>query len=376
MLRTNLTIQTEKDYRIQVSTETEDSAWDAFLVATPGGHHVQTSLWAQIKASLGWGVVRLIARQGGRIVAGMQILMRNWPIVGALGYISKGPVFASDDPALVELIVNELHKLARNYNIQHLTLQPPGSGKNLVQQLTDKGFRPTSVEVAPRATLVIDLSKDIGTLLAEMSSKTRYNIRLSGRKGIKIREGARQDLDIYYQILKATGQRQNFTPFPKQYYTEMWRILEPHGFVKLFMAEFEGEVVSAQLIVPFRDTVINKLSVWTGRHGNRRPNEALQWTAIQWAKSQGYQYYDFEGIKSSAAKAILRKEPLPESQKQSVTSYKLGFGGQVSLFSGSYDYVYNPLYRWAYTEVFPKIRKRPAVKKMLKRLRTRQTLSV
>jgi lipid II:glycine glycyltransferase (peptidoglycan interpeptide bridge formation enzyme) len=136
------------------------------------------------------------------------------------------------------------------------------------------------------------------------------------------------------------------------------------------VAEYDDQFVSAQLAVPFGDTVINKLSVWSGECGNRRPNEALQWETIQWAKRQGFRYYDFEGIKPSVIEAIQNNDPLPASLKQSVTSYKLGFGGQATLFSEANVYLYNPIYRWAYREIFPKMQDLKVLKKMRKSLRT------
>ena len=56
-----------------------------------------------------------------------------------------------------------------------------------------------------------------------------------------------------------------------------------------------------------------------------------------------------------AARAIVHGEPLPDSLKQSVIRFKLGFGGQVTILPGAYDCVYNPFLRWAYNTVFPKI---------------------
>lgn len=357
-------------YQLGVSQAVQDPAWDAFLAQMPDGHHVQTSLWAQIKAALGWGAVRLVLTEGEQIVAGAQLLTRPLPLIGQVGYIAKGPVFVNDDPGLARLLIPALQRLVKRERIQHLTVQLPGDGQNLVQLLVENGFQPGTTEVAPPATLLLDLSKDIDTLLGEMNAKTRYNIRLSERKGITVREGSAKDLDAYYRILTATSQRQQFSPYPKRYFTEMWRLLSPAGCVKLFLAEYAGEVVSAQLAVPFGQTMINKMSVWNGRYGNRRPNEAIQWAAIQWAKAEGYRYYDFEGIKPAAAQAILNGEPVPETIKQTVTSYKLGFGGQPRLFSGAFEYVYNPLYRLAYTEIFPRIRTQRKVKRLLKRLRT------
>jgi len=360
----------EQKYRLRISQSVEDAAWDTFLAQTPGGHHVQTSLWAQVKAMLGWRPVRLVVTQDERIVGGAQILLRPLPVVGKVGYVAKGPLFAVEDPALITLVITELQRLARQHHIQYLTIQPANAEENLIQVLLNSGFRPSSMRVAPKATLLLELSPDIETIMAEMSRKTRYNIRLSGRKGITVREGSEQDLESYYQILTATGRRQDFSPYPKRYFLEMWRALRPHGYIHLLIAEYKGEAVSGQLAVPFGDTVINKMSVWNGRHGKRRPNEALQWAAIRWAKAQGYRYYDFEGIKPAAATALINEEPLPDSVKQTVTSFKLGFGGQAMLFSGAYDYLYNPLFRWAFTEIFSRVRNRRLVKRLLKRIRT------
>lgn len=367
---TDLATPMEATYQLRLSDQLEDPAWDAFLEETPGGHHVQTSLWAQVKTSLNWRPIRLVVTCEEQIVAGVQILVRSLPILGDIGFISKGPLQVSENPFLSELVVKELQEIAKTRHIRLLTVQPPGNGESLARRLPDWGFQPTSTKVAPSATVLIDLSKELDTILAEMDSKTRYNIRLSQRKGIEVRAGQESDLVTYHQILTATGQRQGFVPYPEQYFTDMWRILNPHGYIKLFLAEFKGEVVSAQLAIPFGDTVINKLSVWSGRYGKHRPNEALQWACIEWAKSARYRYYDFEGIEPAAARAILRQEPLPASLKQTVTSFKLGFGGQVTLFPGAFDYIHNPFLRWAYVELFPKVKQRRVVKRLVKRIRT------
>jgi len=362
-------------YQVKLSRELNDTEWDEFLEKSPGGHHVQTSLWAQVKASLGWNSLRILILRSDEIVAGAQILMRTVPLVGAIGYVSKGPVVAVEDPVLEELVVAELQRTARANRIQHLTVQPPGIVKQLPEELAKAGFQRSSMEVAPTATVLLDLSRDLDTILADMNRKTRYNVRLGQRKGITVREGNEQDLPEYYRILTTTSQRQSFSIYPEYYFAEMWRVLSPHGYIKLFLAEFEGELVSAQLAVPFGDTVINKLSVWSGQHGSRRPNEALQWAAITWAKSQGYRFYDFEGIRPEAARAVLNQETIPEALKQTVTSFKLGFSDHVVFFPPAYDYVYNPLFRWFYTEIFPKVKKQPAVTRILKRVRTGSSIA-
>jgi lipid II:glycine glycyltransferase (peptidoglycan interpeptide bridge formation enzyme) len=360
----------EQEYQLRLSQAVEAKAWDDFLAATPGGHHVQTGLWAKVKETMNWQSVRLAVLQGDTIIAGAQILFRSLPLVGKIGFVAKGPLFSVNDRELQALVITELQKLARKHRIQPLVIQPGKMDEGLIHLLQKKGFRPSTLEVAPRATLLLDLSPDIETIQAGISSKTRYNIRLSGRKGIKVREGTEADLDTYYQILATTSKRKKFSPYPKAYFKAIWQVLRPYGYAQMFIAEYKGEVVSAQLAIPFGDTVINKMSVWNGRHGNRRPNEALQWAAITWAKAKGYRFYDFEGIKMAAARAVLNQEPIPDSVQQTVTSFKLGFGGQPVLFPAAYDYFYNPLLRWGHAQLFSRVRNNRSVKRLLKRIRT------
>lgn len=108
-------------------------------------------------------------------------------------------------------------------------------------------------------------------------------------------------------------------------------------------------MVSTQLVIGFGDTVITKTSGWSGHHSSLGPNQVLEWTTIQWAKSQGYVCYDLEGINAEAAKRLLDDGDLPEAAKQSWFYYKLQYGGQVSCFPGAYLYICNPALRSLYT---------------------------
>ena len=162
---------------------------------------------------------------------------------------------------------------------------------------------------------------------------------------------------------------QGFTPDSEAYYAEMMRILSPHGYFKLFLAEYEGEVVSCMLAVPFGDTIIYKRGAWSGIHGEKRPNEAMHWAAIRWAKEQGYRYYDFDGMEPLVARLALAGEPIPHNMIETVTRFKLGFNGLIVLRPGVYEYVYNPILRWGYNSVYPRISNSPRLKKIFHQLR-------
>ena len=359
------------EYEVKVSDEMQDPDWDAFVARAPGGHHVQTALWGQVKELLGWHVARIVVTDQKRIMAGAQLLIRSMPLIGPVAYLTKGPVCALRDIGLAELVIDEVCRVSRARHVQLLAIQPPNNGQAMVSLLPPRGFCPSSLELAPTASILIDLASDLDDILARMKRQTRQNIRRGEREGISVHEGTEHDLPAFYTLHTSTSQRQKFPPYPEEYFVHMWQVFEPHGYIKLLLAKYGAETVSALLIVPFGDIVIAKILGWSGSHADRRPNEALFWGAIQWAKSHGYACFDFEGIDPIGAIAVLKGESLPESLHHSSDFLKHGFGGQVVLYPEAYDRVSNPISLWAYRKASPRIGGQSVASKLMDRLRKR-----
>jgi lipid II:glycine glycyltransferase (peptidoglycan interpeptide bridge formation enzyme) len=355
-------------YRVQLSRAHDDPAWDAFLAEMPEGHHMQTSLWCRVKALLGWRVARVCVTQSGQIVAGAQMLLRSLPFIGTIGYVPKGPLAAFDEPTSVRLVFEGFRQIVRACRVRYLLVEP--LCQSIAQSMSDWGFQPNSMEVTSAATVRIDLSSDLDQLLAQMRAKTRYNLRLGLRKGVSVREGTQSDLGTFYQLLAATGQRQGFAIHPQEYFHQMWRILHAAGHIRLFIAEYAGEAVSALLAIPFGQTVSFWAGAWSGQHGQRHPNEVMHWAAIRWGKAAGYRYYDFEGIDLQSAKA-LATHPASSASVNTVTAFKVGFGGQVVFFPGAYDYIANPLLSLAYRAVGARIAGYPTVQNAVRGIKRR-----
>lgn len=348
-------------YRVGVSYAEHDPAWEAFLAATPGAHYTQSSLWARIKAPGGWHALRVVVTRDERIVAGAQLLIRPLPLVGALGYVPKGPVLAELSPHLSSLTLDALHRVARAHRVRYLAVQPARGGQPIALQLRGQGFQPQPKLGTCAATLLVDLTPEPEAILARMKKRTRLNIRRSERLGVVVREGGAPELDSFYRLLVVASRRKGFPVYSRAYYQALWQTLAPQGRIRLFLAERAGEALSAQLAIPFGDTLYSHISAWSGEQGDAKPNEALEWGAMLWAKEHGYRYYDFEGLDPPAAQALVRGEQLPDELDEGadamVTRYKLGFGGQVTLLPETYDHVYNPLLRWGYTAVLPALRR-------------------
>lgn len=344
------------EYCVKISNQLQAPEWDKFVLNAPGGHHVQTSLWAQLKASLGWSVTRVIVREGDQIVGGAQVLIHHLPIYGAVGYVTKGPILAlSHDKNLIELILDQLRLIRSAAHLQLLVIQPSTNGECFAERLTQIGFTPSSLALAPTATIVLDLMPELEQIAGNMKRQTRQNIRRSEREEISVRDGTRDDLATFYRLHVETSRRQQFDSYPEEYLARMWDLFEPRGFIRLLVAEYRKEAVSALLLVPFGETVIAKLLGWSGEHADRRPNDGLFWAAVRWSKANGYRRFDFEGIDRTTGEAVLSGTPLPESFLHSPDFFKLGFGGKVILQPKPYVRFSSALVKWAFNKAAPEL---------------------
>jgi lipid II:glycine glycyltransferase (peptidoglycan interpeptide bridge formation enzyme) len=359
------------DYKVTTSTLHEDPAWDAFVAGTPGGHHVQTSGWARVKTILGWKATRVVVTDGSQIVGGAQILIRSLPLLGSAGYVTKGPLFYQEDPDLALMVLHEIIKISRENRCQFLAIQPPNNGGYLKGLLGSLHFCASTLELAPTASLVIDLGQGPEIIMERMKRETRRNVRRSERAGITVRQGDQSDLKTFYALYQATARRQGFTPYRPEYFELLWQAFTAQGWITLLIACYENEAVSAQLLIPFGDTVIAKMAGWSGEHSTRHPNDALYWASILWAVQHGYRYFDFEGVDPEGAHEMLNRRKLQPASHSSQDTIKYGYGGKVVLYPPAYDYLPKMMLNWFYRCIMHGKGKGSLPYRLIERLRKR-----
>jgi len=350
--QTKNAIVSDVDYRVSLSDEPVDPTWDTFVSSLPLGHHVQTSLWGQVKNTLGYRAMRLIVSEDGRIVAGGQFLIRKLMPFVSIAYMSKGPILSTWDPTLAQVVIYGLKRAAQTNHFLVLALQPARYEQEFKSVLLNNGFRPSWLELAPTATIFIDLTQGVDQILKGMKRQTRQNIKRSQREGITTRAGSESDLSTFYELHVTTSQRQGFTPYPEEYFTRMWQVFSKQGLISLILAEYQSKPVSALLLVSFGNTVIPKTLGWSGEHAKRRPNDAVFWASIQWAKARGHRTFDMEGVDREGAELTLSGQHLPEALRHTPDFFKLGYGGEVVLLPQSYYFIPGILWRWPHQQIF------------------------
>jgi peptidoglycan pentaglycine glycine transferase (the first glycine) len=345
--------------RLGLTSTVEDAAdhpeWDGFVERTFGGDLVQTSAWARLKRSSGMEVHRVVVRIDGAIVGGVQLLARRVAVAGAVAYAPYGPLVAPDAPdEAVALLVDQLHQFCRLSAVRALFVQAPEGGERIDAQLRAVGFEPTQMDVAPAATVRIDVQRTAEELLAAMSKHTRRDVRQSFREPVRVRFATRADLGTFYELYRHTAARQVFTPLPFRYLEDMWDELHAAGQLEILIADVNGVDVAGNMVSCFGDTVTGR---WLGFDATRlprrlRPNEALIWTAINWAGFQGYQWLDVGGVSQELGPVLVSgAPPASPTPGQEQLPLKLRFGGTAVLYPDPLKLIVNPQLRRAYRVV-------------------------
>lgn len=335
MVRDEPVAQADRGAVATVGSE-PDPEWDAFLERTPGGHHAQTSLWAEVKGALGWEAARVVVREHDRVVGGVQVLMRPVGRFGAVAFAPRGPVLATADPELLDAVLEAVMALGRARRIRYVKLQPPVDRPDLVDALEARGWTVSTVEAAPSATVRVSLDRPEADILAGMRRSTRRGARQSVERGLEIRVGHADDLTQLHRMIDATAVRQGFHRYPIEYYEAMWRVFADRAL--LLLGEMDGELLAAHLYLAFNESVTAKAGGWSGAtRAGVRPNAALDWAAMRWGRERGLKTFDFDGISPAVARAIAAGHDIPEPERGGVAEYKLGFGGYTSVLPPALD---------------------------------------
>jgi lipid II:glycine glycyltransferase (peptidoglycan interpeptide bridge formation enzyme) len=322
---------------IEVDDTPSHPEWDKWVDATPGGHHLQSSGWGHVKAGAGWEARRVLLRRSGDLVGGCQLLTRRIPVVGRMGYIPRGPVLASRDPELVEFLLAALRRHARQHRIAVVKIQPPVDRPDLAAFLESRGLIASALHTAPVASAVVDVGpdRDEDAIFRGLRATTRRRVRQARKHGVTVRSGDAEDLPVLQAVIEATARRQGFAPYPADYYRRLWAAFGTSGHLRLLIAERDGVVLSAVLLVAFGNTVIYKIGGLADVEGAPPgASELTHWTGISWAHEAGYRFYDFEGIPLEIAQAMRAGAP---AEPKGVAFFKLGFGGEPVVYPGTYD---------------------------------------
>ncbi len=332
---------------MEVKELTDRTQWNHFISQSPKGHILQSFEWGELKRRTGWTPIRLAVMDGDAFRAGISLLKRRIPGSGgkSIFYAPRGPVAEFSDREALSFLFDCLRDLAPVHRAILLKVDPDITPEEEGSLLPKLGLiRASPVEafegIQPRCVFRLNLEPSLEGILEAMESKTRYNIRLSLKKGMELTGDCRkEDIKTFYDLLVETAVRDGFLIRSYDYFIGIWEELIEWGLGRLFLARYEGEAIAGTLALIFGKKCWYIYGASSNRHRNLMPNHALQWEMIKWAKSQGCILYDFRAVPC---------EPHDGHPLWGLYRFKKGFGGQLFRFVGEYDLVFAPFDLWVW----------------------------
>ena len=327
--------------------------WNEFIVRHSGSF-LQSFEWSGFQEKAGNTVARIMIKKDGVTVACANAIHHALPFGKAYWYVPYGPVIA-ETVQEKEKITRFFHEnFSRRAGREEIFIKIEPEEMGMRDALAGTGT--ASAAVQPKETVIIDCTLSEEEMLSQMKPKTRYNIKIAERHGVKIispDDQTKLDPEIFLSLLSATAARHRFRAHDKQYYRTMLEALVPHEeavmnnacFARLFFAQYEGAVIASALVMFFgkRATYLHGAS--DAAQKNVMAPYALHFEIMKYAKQAGYAEYDLWGVATERSSDEIKRK------WGGFSRFKLGFGGSVVERPGAYDFTLRPLWYIIYRGV-------------------------
>jgi peptidoglycan pentaglycine glycine transferase (the first glycine) len=321
--------------------EIDLTEWNGFLTNHPDAHLLQSGEWGELKSAFGWEAVRIADES-----LGAQILFRCLPLGLTFAYIPKGPV-GDLNRGTGEHFWSEVDTLCQKRHAVFLKMERNGWAEDSTAIIAPSNFLTSPQHIQPHNTLVVDLQGSEEDVFNRMKPKTRYNIRLAGRKEVVVQVSS--DIENFYHLMGVTSQREAFNVHSLEYYRRAYDLFHPKGMCELFVANFQDQTLAAVMVFAFGKSAYYFYGASADVERNRKPTYPLQWEAMRWAHRKGCTEYDMWGIPDEATDVNDDEAEAREDGLWGVYRFKRGFGGSIKRAQQTLDRVYNPLLYKLYT---------------------------
>lgn len=321
------------------------SQWIDFIHQNNNTHLLQSGAWASLKSHFGWEPHFFIEKK-----CGAQVLVKSYPLGFKFAYLPKGPV-GPEWTSIWPLI----HDFCKQEGVFSLRVEPDCWENDYINHKKELiGFQ-RSTPIQPTRTLVIDLNHSEDEILARMKQKTRYNIRLAEKKGVKVNNS--KNIDLFFSIMKVTSERDEFGIHGQEYYQNAYDEFSKNSDCELFIASYENKPLAGIMVFKQGKRAWYLYGASNDDERERMPTYLLQWEAIRWAKNRGCVEYDLWGVPDEDEVTLEKNFIARSDGLWGVYRFKRGFGGKLMRSIGAWDYIYLPLRYKLFNFIIEKRRK-------------------
>jgi lipid II:glycine glycyltransferase (peptidoglycan interpeptide bridge formation enzyme) len=315
-----------------------------------GDNLLQSGFWGEFKEKQGWTPHAFRYDWQGQSFKLLVLVKRLFGVL-PMAYVPFGPelgIVEDDGEHLRELGEALLTELPLGTLFLRFDMTGCRTAESSLPR--DGGLKKAPADIQPPDTVILDIDRPESEILANMHKKWRYNINLSGKKGVRIVQASSDMLYRWYEIYRATGERDKIALHPESYYQRLFDLVKDKAILggvegkdfpdlRLYLAYHEEELLAGIITSFYGNRATYLYGASSNSKRNLMPAYLLQWEAIKAAREAGCSEYDFFGIPPTDD---------PEHPMHGLYRFKTNFGGDIVHYWGCWDRVYGKLFYQIY----------------------------
>lgn len=244
-----------------VANEAQMRRYLEIMESTPHYYLTQSPEWHKVKQN--WTPDYFVSELNNKATAASMLTILNPSDNTGLAYMARGPVAQPDDLDNIRAIISSAYQVAKDRKATTLRINPewdstPENQERLESLAQEFGG---TLLLFPQYTAqpVIDVIGNLENLsfadwFSGLSKQTRTNYRAALRRNAKaIISTDSKYLEVLYDLIVLTSERQKITHRPKSYFHQLIEAFPNDYFFCL--TNYEGRIISASLNIICTDTV-------------------------------------------------------------------------------------------------------------------------
>jgi CelD/BcsL family acetyltransferase involved in cellulose biosynthesis len=281
-----------------------DPRWEAFVESHPDSSIYHHPAWLAVlqREYKQPGAYFACEDSNGKLLAILPMLYTRGLPLGLGGPLSgrrlaslprtpiAGPLF-KDENAGAALIQAAVQKVANDPGIRiQIKTQGP-SLDGMAEGLTASPWRSSYVLRLPSdGPFRIKDSHDRNSIKWAVNKATRLGVRVRAAE-------SEADLRAWYSLYLEAMRRNMVPARPYRFFAAMWELLQTRGMMQLLVAEKheagQTTMIGGSVFLKYGGTMSYVFNGASSKDFSLRPNDMIQWEAINQACKQGFEFFDF-----------------------------------------------------------------------------------
>ncbi|MFC1600664.1 lipid II:glycine glycyltransferase FemX [Patescibacteria group bacterium] len=263
----------------------------------------QTSKYAKFMESIGW----IVERKNG-----VNYYIKKFPLVGSFVKIQRPEMI--DYPCIRDLV--------HRYRAFQVVIEPKNTSHK--SSVISHRFRQSRIPFIPAKTIYIDLKKSQKQLLKEMHHKTRYNIKVAIKRGVKT--VISKDIERFAEFWQKCAKKQRgMFLSQKNEISQLYKTFDKNA--DLVFTLYSNKLIAGILVI-HADKISYYMYAASSGEGKRLSAPTLAvWEAIRISRKRGSKTFDFEGIYDKR---------FPLNSWKGFSRFKKSFGGKKIKYPGAF----------------------------------------